>query len=528
MKSLQLKLLLSFMLVIIFLLAGVLIGVSVLVKEQTIEAKQQELIGKGQELAGKLKEYYIDKGNFAGLETFLSQADSYLGARIWILDETRQVITMSGKGRGLGKGHDGSNNRGTEQGAFSPPGRGFQSQSSIHAIIPQLDPVFRGENWTKTIDSPYDEQMLVIAVPIMMENSRVSGAVLLNAPVADIDDFMNRMYIYIAAAGFIAVLLALIVVSYLTFSIVRPLKAMQETAHAMAQGNYDRLVNISSQDEVGRLGVSLNSLAHDLSSYIKKLDTMDKMRRDFLANVSHELRTPLTVIRGYYEALSDGIISEPAQIQKYYDLIKNELLRQERLIHDLLDLSQLQSAASVVEKGAIPLNSIVDHVIRMLQKQAEQKDICLIASTRDPLPPIDANGDRMIQLILILVDNAITYTPSGGTVSVRTFVNGDAVSIEIADTGIGIPAEDIPYIWERFYKVDKAHSRSDSGTGLGLAIAKQIIELHQASVTVASRLGQGTSITIEFPADVRYNSLKRKANRMAATPSEEENHYECT
>jgi len=498
-QSLQFKLLFSFMLVIIVLLGGVLVGVSALIKEQTLAAKQEQLIVKGTELADALQKSHAETGSFADLDAFLSSADSYLDARIWVLDASRRMINMSGMGMDRGPGW--RMNGGPGPGSFGHPGMGLQGQGGIRAIIDELDPVFiNRKTWTKSFNSPYyGEKMLVVAVPIILTNGQVGGAVLLHAPVAGIDAFMHRIYYYVGSAGLLSALLALCVVNYLTRKIVRPLKAMQETADAMARGDYNTLVNVETTDEIGRLGLALNSLARDLAGYIAELHKMEKLRRDFVANVSHELRTPLTIIRSYNEALLDGTIDESTHLKRYYRLMRDETVRLDRLINDLLDLSRLQSGKDADDKEKIPLPALVDSVVQMQKLQAEQKGIHLVADTEEPIPAILGNGDRITQLLLILLDNALKYTPSGGAVTVNTFANGDAVVLEVTDTGAGIPAEDLPYIWERFYKVDKSHCRDDSGTGLGLAIAKQIIELHHAAMTVTSQVGQGTKIVIRFP-----------------------------
>jgi signal transduction histidine kinase len=498
--SLQLKLLFSFMLVITVLLSGVLMGVSALIKEQTLDAKQQQLIAKGTELASALKNFHDETGSFTDLDAFLANADSYLDARIWVLDAARHVVNMSSRGMGRGPGWR-MNVVGSGLGVGAP-GLGFQVKGGMHAIISELDPVFEGKVWTKTFNNPYyGEKMLVVAVPITLANGQVGGAVLLHAPLSGIDSFMQRIYYYIGGAGLLTVILALLLVNYLTRNIVRPLKAMQKTASAMAQGDYTTLVKIETSDEVGRLGQALNSLTLNLTSYIAELNKMEKLRRDFVANVSHELRTPLTIIRGYNEALLDGTIDEPAQIKKYYVLMRSEAVRLERLINDLLDLSRLQSAKVANDKEKIPLESLAFSVVHMFKQQAEQQGIHLLAISKEPIPMIQANGDRITQLLLILLDNAIKYTPFAGTVTITTFTDGNTVAVQVADTGIGIPSEDLPYIWERFYKVDKSHCRADDGTGLGLAIAKQIIDLHQAKVEVTSKLNQGTTITIWFSID---------------------------
>ena len=348
--------------------------------------------------------------------------------------------------------------------------------------------------------------MLVVAVPITLANGQIGGAVLLHAPIAGIDAFMHHIYYYIGGAGLLAVLIALLIVNRLTRDVVRPLKTMQQTAEAMARGDYSTLIMVETSDEVGCLGLALNSLAQDLAQYIAQMDNMENMRRDFVANVSHELRTPLTIIRGYTEALLDGTVDSPDQMQKYHRQMREESVRLERLIKELLDLSRLQSGQAEPAQEKIPLTAIADSVINMMKQQAQQKQITLMTNTSRNVSNIRGNGDRLTQLILILLDNAIKYTPIGGTVTVSVLQDTKAVILKVADTGTGIPTEDLPYIWERFYKVDKSHCRADDGTGLGLAIAKQIIDLHQAEAAVTSELKLGTTFTIRFTLDTNKDA----------------------
>jgi signal transduction histidine kinase len=508
-NSLQRKLLYSFMLVIAVVLIGVSLGVSLIIKEEMLATKQQELIEKGSELAVEIENFQQVNGNLVQLPQFLTTIDSLRDCRVWVVDSSRKVIAVSdpqrrgdpprgmgerpgngmGKGMGMGhgSGHPMGNNPIPEQNGMAPVGK-------------EMDQVFSGLVWTGIFEHPfYGEKMLVVAVPIRLANGSVSAALILNAPVTEMNAFMEHIYYYIAIAGLVAFILALLVVSWLTRGIIRPLKAMEETAAAMAKGDYSNHVKVETSDEVGRLGLALNSLAQDLAKNIEELNQMEKLRRDFVANVSHEFRTPMTIIRGYNEALMDGTISDPVLIQKYHQLMGDETVRLERLINDLLDLSRLQSTTVTIDKEKLPLASVVDSVVNLLRQQAEQKQIIMSTTTEEDLPEILGNGDRIIQLLLIIVDNALKYTLSGGAIRISTFLEDECVVLRVADTGIGIPAEDLPYIWERLYKVEKSHCRADGGTGLGLAIAKEIIDLHHATVTVSSELSRGTTMTIYFP-----------------------------
>ena len=494
--SLQLKLLVSFMVVIIILLAGALAGVSVIVKDQTIASRQEELQDKGIALAASLKQVYMTQGNFADVDALLADADSYLGARIWIIDRNEQLVCMSGgmrngQGMGMQRGHGG-------MGMHHAPAAGTGILASMTEVfLPALE---QGTIQTRTLaNSYYGENMQVIAVPVKLDDGTVPGVVLLMGPMSAINTYMRQIYLYLAVAGVLAVLAALLIVAWLSRKIVRPLKDMQDAADDMARGNYRKTVPAGSDDEVGRLGTSLNSLARDLDQYMTEVNKLEKLRRDFTANVSHELRTPLTIIRGYDEALLAGALENPEEREKYCRLIQEETLRLERLIHELLDLSRLQASQHTEDKERIPLADLAAGVLTKFTQLAAQKHIHLAIETPEPRSVIEGNGDRLVQLVMIFLDNAINYTPAGGEIRLRVFTESDAAVLTIADTGQGIPEADLPYIWERFYKVDKSHRRDDRGTGLGLSLAKEIIELHGATVTVTSQEQKGTTFTIRFP-----------------------------
>lgn len=517
-NSLQRKLLYSFMLVIAVVLIGVSLGVSLIIKEEMLTTKQEELIEKGSELAVEIESFQQTYGSLEQLPQFLTSLDSLRGSRVWVVNSSRQVIAMTdperriadpphrmgqgpgnGMGKGMGKGMGMGHGNGHPMGNNSLP-----EQNVMAPVVQQMDQVFNGLVWTGVFEHPfYGEKMLMAAIPIHLPNGSVSAALVLNVPVTEMNTFMQHVYYYIAIAGLVAFLLALVVVSWLTRGIVRPLKAMQQTADAMAKGNYSNHVRIETSDEVGRLGMALNSLAKDLAKNIEELNQMEKLRRDFVANVSHEFRTPMTIIRGYNEALMDGTISDPTLIQKYHQLVGDETVRLERLVNDLLDLSRLQSTTLRIEKEKLPLAPVVESIVNLLKQRAEQKQIVMNVMIQENLPEIWGNGDRIIQLLLIIVDNALKYTPSGGVITISASLKEERVMLSVADTGIGIPAEDLPYIWERLYKVEKSHCRMDGGTGLGLAIAKEIIDLHHATATVSSQLNHGTIVTIYFPLNKR-------------------------
>jgi len=495
-RSLQTKLFVSFMLVVSLILVGFAVGASALVRQYFLTAKQQELVGKGQEMSVVLNDFLTGKISSVQLVELVDRIDGFLDARIWAVDGSRRVIVMSTPRRGHRTG------TGSVQGMGPGTGQGgMRSSTAVRNLLNDIAPVFRGEVLTRTFFHPYyGEDMMIVAVPIQNEAGESNGAVILNAPVQGLNDFLTRIYLAIGLIGLLALALTLFIVRRLSRGIVKPLREMEETAASMAQGCYDKRVEVTSQDEVGQLGASFNTLAHELSRFVERTEQMEKLRRDFVANVSHELRTPLTIIRGYTEALQDGTVTDPEQTARFNKLIVNETERLERLINDLLDLSRLQAQQYAMETEPIPLVEVVDSVVSMLHGKAMEKEIVLSWRYDDNPSLIRGNGDRLVQLLLILLDNALKYTPAHGKVSVDLTHSTTQVVLTITDTGAGIPTEDLPLVWERFYKVDKAHTRENHGTGLGLSIAREIIDRHGASVSVTSKLGIGTTFVLQFPA----------------------------
>lgn len=501
-QSLQKKMLFSYMAVIVVLLVLVSLGVSLLIRDYFVMNKKRELLNKGQELVRIVEEYGQGNLTDSQLITLINAVDSFLDARVWIIDASGRIVAISAppKPPKMHRNMDGA--MGPGHGMGQGKGQGVPSGGILRSVLDEMAPVFQGKEWTHTFQHPfYHEQMLIAAVPLRKNDDTVAGAVILNAPVGPINEYMNRIYLYIAIVGLVAVFLALAATAWLSRGIVRPLRQMQQIAGAMATGDYKTRVTVSGDDEVGDLGKSLNSLAQDLAAFVSQTEKVEKLRRDFVANVSHELRTPLTIIRGYNEALLDGSVTEPAAVEKYRSLIRDETERLERLIRDLLDLSRLQAGHGVFDMEPIPLADLVEGVAAKFRGQAVEKGIMLSVEAQTAAT-IAGNGDRLTQMLVILLDNALKFTQAGGTVCLTVRPAPSGAELVVADSGCGIPEEDLPFIWERFYKVDKAHSRSEAGTGLGLAIAREIIDLHKAAVTVTSQLGKGTVFTVTFPAKV--------------------------
>ncbi|KUO71844.1 MAG: hypothetical protein APF77_06965 [Clostridia bacterium BRH_c25] len=240
--------------------------------------------------------------------------------------------------------------------------------------------------------------------------------------------------------------------------------------------------------------IGVVSLIQDIS----ESERLEQMRKDFVANVSHEFRTPLTLIRGSIEALMDGAISKPDDVKRYQTRIFEEAKGLEKLVGDLLNFSRLQSGKAILELDNIDISDLITSISRSMQRIAKIKNITIITEVDQNIPAVIGDYDRLKQLFVIFLDNAIKFSPENTEIQIAAYVK-DYVYVKISDNGYGIPKEDIPFVWERFYKVDKSRMKSDIGIGLGLSIAKYLIDLHKGVVKLESELNKGTTIKVGLP-----------------------------
>ncbi len=247
-------------------------------------------------------------------------------------------------------------------------------------------------------------------------------------------------------------------------------------------------------DSAGNL-ISLVAVFHDITE-LKKLE---KMRSEFVANVSHELKTPLTAIKGFVETLQNGAKDDPKAIERFLDIIAKQTERLENLVNDLLILSSIESKEVRLELLPQDLYKIIHAVFQIQKNQCDHKNHHVNISLPDNLPRVLVDRLRIEQVLINLIDNAVKFTPPGGSITVKAFKQGDYVQVDIIDTGIGVAPEHISRLFERFYRVDKARAKDSGGTGLGLSIVKHIIHAHQGRLSVTSTPNQGSTFSIFLP-----------------------------
>ncbi len=309
------------------------------------------------------------------------------------------------------------------------------------------------------------------------------------ARVAETFRFLGEFWWQFVLAGTLASLIALLMARWLARGMTQPLRDMADAAKQMETGDYSQRVHTRSRDEVGQLATAFNRMSAEL-------ENLERSRRDLVANVSHELKTPITAIRAHLENLLDGVERpDPDTLQVM--LTQSERLG--RLVEQLLDLSRLESGEVPLQRREMPLAPVVSQVMSEIDVARSDRGVRVSDELPEDLPDVDADRERVHQVLFNLVDNAVRFTPSGGAVTVSAQRHNGSVEITVADTGVGISAEHLPRLFERFYRVDTARSRDDGGTGIGLAIARSVVEAHGGHLEARSELGKGSVFTFDLP-----------------------------
>lgn len=331
-----------------------------------------------------------------------------------------------------------------------------------------------------------DQEIRAVVIPLQM-NDRLEAVIFLYMPLTAIAEAFQPIRNLLLIGMVLLILLLTFVGTKMTNRIVRPIKQMEKVAKDIAQGDFTKRLSLKGEDEIASLGRSINTMS-------STLEEVDRNRREFLGNVSHELRTPISYLKGYSEALGEGIITT----EKYVETVTKETDRMDRLVHDLLDLAQLEGDSYPMNKEPIILAELVKEVLGRFRLKLDDKDLVTEVQLDEE---VVVTGDyrRLDQVMENLLSNAIKFTNEKKTIRISVVEESTMGVLKLEDEGIGIPEEDVPYIFERFYRVEKARTRKSGGTGLGLSIVQQIINKHEGKITVDSELGKGTVVTVEIP-----------------------------
>ncbi|MEA1852723.1 HAMP domain-containing sensor histidine kinase [Cytobacillus sp. FSL W7-1323] len=354
----------------------------------------------------------------------------------------------------------------------------------------EREQLLKGNPIYKTgFEERFDTRIMGVIIPLLDDN-RLAGIIYVYLPLEKISDITQDFAYLWMLAAFIFLLFAIMTGTFLIKRMTSPLMEMKLAAEQVSRGNYNVQLSTNQQDEIGELASAFNSMATSIQKE-------DDRKREFLANVSHELRTPISYVKGYSDALKSGLVTNEEDHEKYLALIYREATRMERLVGDLLDLSKLETDDYRLVKAPIPLAQLLEDVVQKYSPRIKRKGLSIEVDL-DPDIIIIADEGRIEQIMQNIFDNAIRYTDEG-TLLLDLFQTEDGCCIQLEDSGIGIPEEDLDKIRQRFYRVNKARTRADGGTGLGLAIVEKLVHLHEGRLLIQSEYNIGTTIQIILP-----------------------------
>ncbi len=306
------------------------------------------------------------------------------------------------------------------------------------------------------------------------------------APFLGLSASINRSLLL---GGSLAILIALLLTFVLSRRITSPIRVLARAARRLGRGDLSQRVQFQGKGEVAALAQAFDAMAADL-------EHAEQLRRNMVADVAHELRTPLSNIQGYLEAIRDRVIKPNAATIRS---LNEEAALLSRLVNELQELSLAEAGELKLVYQAEDVTKLVKQAVTPWQPKVAAKEISLSLDLPDNLPPVNIDWQRVNQVLHNLLENALAHTRKGGTINVAAAKQGDWVEISVSDTGEGIPAEDLPNIFERFYRVDKSRARVTGGSGLGLTIAKRLVEAHGGKITVQSKLGKGSRFSFTLP-----------------------------
>lgn len=469
-KSIFRRLLISYMITIVCGIGLVGILMYYFTNSYITNAKQEELLRQGRTINANIQETMFITEEKQDVLEFL---DHSFDARIWVFNQEGKIISTSTKDEvSIGK--------------------------SVATSI--VERTLQGENVVSRLKfEGLAEPMLSVVVP-WGKKDHVYGGIVLHAPLRGLNEIISKIKETILWATLFGMLFSTAIVSYLSWTISRPLQQIDRAAARVAMGDFEERIHIASEDEIGDLANTINMMAMKLEKIDVERQRIDNIRSDFLANISHELRTPLTTMQGFLEALQDGLIEEEGR-QRYYDVMYDETTHMNRLVDDLMDLIKLENNEITLTKYLIDPKSILEKEKFKFEREAAEKNIALHLIIKEPLPKAYTDPIRFEQIINNILKNAVKFTEEG-EISITAQEDGAYLLVTISDTGIGISQVDQQFIWERFYKVDRSRSRQNKGTGLGLAIVKKLVQLHDGKITVQSKIGKGTEFKIWIPSTV--------------------------
>lgn len=475
-SGIMVRWLLTTILVIAFILTCISGSIVLILRNYYYDTVENKLQSLGQ--SGVIADYFSSYLTSSS-DAFSARAQEYVDnfqdinvAQLWVIDRNGNVIVTS---------------------------TGFiEENEQFPDYFDALDSVSGRAFWQGTMSS--GEKVMALSVLLPKSNGMSNGAIRYIISLEPVDSQVLRIVFIVSLISVFALMLVIFSGLFFVRSIVTPVKKLNNAARSIAKGNYSQKIELSSRydDELAELAESINYMTDEI-------DKTDKLKNEFVSTVSHELRTPLTAIKGWTETLLCINASEDEMVNNGLRVIQNETERLYTLVEDLLDFSRMESGRMTLHLQKIDIVAELDDAVYVLKDRATREGKEIFYSSPDFPAPVNADPDRIKQVFVNIIDNAIKYTPAGGRISIVAMIYSDSVKIRVADTGCGISSEDLPHVKEKFYKANL----SAKGSGIGLAVCDEIISLHKGALEISSVLGEGTEVNITLPT-LPVNLSERK------------------
>jgi signal transduction histidine kinase len=466
--TLRFRLLVVLILVVVAAIGGMAFFNTLTTTRMFTRYEEDRRTTRHQRFEGLLTQHYAQNENWSGVQSVVERMGQITGERVILADEEGQIVADSAGelvGQPVGQDWD------------TPAAQILHHGTEVGVLYTD----FRGWDVDPGKVSPDSARVRPPPPPGVEPESVVFLA------------SVNRVLLIVAVvAGLSAVLLIL----GLSRRILAPVEALTAAVRRMEAGDLSQRVEVTSRDEIGELARAFNAMADGLAR-------LEELRRNMVTDVAHELRTPLSNIRGYLEALQDGVIEPKKRI---IDSLHGEAMLLNHLVDDLQDLSLAEAGHLKLECQPVALADIVDRAVEAVRPRAEAESVTVQVDLPEDLL-VDVDTQRTGQVLRNLLENALTHTPPGGEIAVAAHTEGQWVEVSVRDTGSGIAAEDLPYVFERFYRADKSRSRATGGAGLGLAIARQLVEAHGGRIWVESTGGEGSTFTFALPTSINSQEM---------------------
>ncbi len=467
------------------LIFSVIVGGSfaLLSYRQTVDLNRRELQKKAESVASTVYSFLSgtarpmggghhskesDEGAYhgTGFGAYMRYVGALTMADVWVVDSDSKTIT---------------------------PGSEHHMAPFVYGELPPdgeevIDRALKGETcFSESFSGVLGERTLSVGVPIReSETEEPLGAVLLHTPVQGITDAVWDGLRTLLLCVLAALVLAFLASYLLSLKFTRPLERMRATAARIAEGDFAAKNGLKQKDEIGDLAADMDRMADRLAEAAQESRRLEQSRRDFISNISHELRTPVTVLRGSLEALVDGVVDDSVQIREYQRQMLTESKHLQRLVDDLLELSRLQNPDFKIEKAPLELRQLLEGAARSMRRVAEPKGVRLETSFSEGAFPFVGDYGRLRQMLITVLDNAVKFSPAGGTVTLSLIRQEGRAVAAVTDQGPGFPPEQMKQIFQRF---QSGGENNKTGTGLGLPIAKEIAERHGVEIQAESRPG---------------------------------------